>query len=107
MNQRRKFTPREKLEIVLEGMASDASVAAVCRARGVSTTQYYAWRDALFKNADAVYGRKRNDRTACEVETLRAELARKDRVIAGITAENLELKKTPGAWKSIPGYERR
>jgi len=106
MTQRRKFTPREKLEIVLEGMASEASVAAVCRRRGVSTTQYYNWRGELFKNAGAVYARKKSDKQSRENEALRAELARKDRVIAEITAENLELKKTHGAWRSIPGYDR-
>lgn len=107
MNQRRKFSPREKLEIVLEGLASEASVAGVCRRRGVSTTQYYNWRDELFKNAGVVYARKKNDKQSRENEELRAEIARKDRVIAEITAENLELKKTPGAWRSILGFDRK
>ncbi|MEW5947325.1 MAG: hypothetical protein AB1742_14125, partial [bacterium] len=57
---------------------SDDYRAAVCRARGVSTTQYYNWRDELFKSAGAVYGRRKNERQSRGNEALRAEIARKD-----------------------------
>lgn len=91
----RKWTPKEKLEIVLEGLRDGDQVAEVCRRRGVSTAQYYTWKKKLMGSARAVFRRKEDKRDR-EVEKLREEIRRKDRVIAEITTENLDLKKTFG-----------
>ena len=93
-NQKRhkKFTSREKLEIVIEGMRSEASIAEVCRRHGVSTTLFYQWRDRLFGSADEVF-KKRSGRKSHKEDRAREEIERLRRVIAEITAENLELKK--------------
>jgi len=37
MTKRRKFTGREKLEIVLEGMQSERGITEVCCLHGMST----------------------------------------------------------------------
>lgn len=95
MKKRRKFTGRQRLEIVLEGLQSDASVADVCRKHEISTTLYYRWRDRLFERADGVFGRQNGKRDR-ELEQLRSEAAHLKEVVAELTAENLELKKTPG-----------
>lgn len=94
MSQRR-WTPKEKLEIVLEGLRDGDQVAEVCRRRGVSTAQYYTWKKKLMESAGVVFQRK-EDKREREVEKLREEIRRKDRVIAEITTENLDLKKTFG-----------
>jgi transposase len=92
---RRSFTPRQRLEIVLEGLQDGASVAEVCRRHEISTTLYYRWRDQLFTHADRVFERK--NRRPREMEALESENQRLKDVIAEITSENLALKKTPGA----------
>lgn len=94
--ERRRYSPREKLAIVLEGLRDGGQIAEVCRRRGISVTQFYTWKKKLVEGAGEIFKRKRDARDR-EMERLKEALGRKDRVIAEITAENLDLKKTPGA----------
>lgn len=108
MKKRRKFTARQRVQIVLEGLQTDTSVAEVCRRHQISSTLYYRWRDQVFENADRLF-EKRGKRSEV-VEGLEAENWRLKEVIAEITSENLELKKTPGAWRTMlpsPGSSGR
>jgi len=93
--ERRRLSPREKLEIVLEGLRDGGQIAEVCRRRGISATQFYTWKNKLVESAGTIFKRK-SDTRDLEMERLREEVRRKDRVIAEITAENLDLKKTAG-----------
>lgn len=91
---RRTWSASEKMRVVLAGMEPGVEVSAVCRKEGVSPTQYYGWRNQLLSSAEAVFGRQgRKSQEGREVK-LEAELARMKGVVAEITAENLELKKT-------------
>lgn len=90
---RRKRSAAEKLRIVLAGMQADTKVAELCRREGITATQYYQWRDRLLGSAGAVFDRKAKS-LEVEEERTEAELRRLKDVIAEITAENLELKKT-------------
>ena len=96
---RRKFTPEEKVGIVLEGLRGDNQVSAVCRRYGLSTTVFYQWRDKLIRGAKEAFaqngGRHKGEQ---KVEKLQEEVARKDAVIAEITEEILKVKK--GLWPS-------
>lgn len=38
---RRKFTPSEKISIVLEGLKGEESIAALCRREGISSNSFY------------------------------------------------------------------
>jgi transposase len=89
---RRKFTPRQRLEIVLEGLVKDASIAEVCRRHAISTTLFYHWRDQLLANAERVFAAKdaSGDQRVADLE---AETARLKGVVAELTMENLELKR--------------
>ena len=94
--ERRVWTPARKLEVVLEAMASDARVAEICRREGLSPTQLYSWRRQLMGAAESVFVRKSKKNAADpKLERLTAENARMKNVIAEITAENVDLKKTP------------
>ena len=94
-NKRRQWTSARKLKIVLETLGSDRTLAEVCRREGVSPNLVHKWRKQLMDSADAVFARKTNgqgpDR---QTQKLRDENQRMKDVIAEITAENLELKKT-------------
>ena len=94
MKKNRSLTGRQKLEIVIEGMRSEASVADVCRRHGISTTLFYHWRDQLMGSAEEIFKRKSN-RENREEERRQADMDRLKNVIAEITAENIELKKWP------------
>lgn len=95
-NERRVWTPARKMQVVLEALGADAKIAEICRREGLSPTQLYGWRRQLMAAAEAVFARKsRNKAVDPKVERLTAENSRMKGVIAEITAENLELKKTP------------
>jgi len=99
-NGRRQFTAEEKVQIVLEGLRADAQVSEVCRRHGITTNQFYQWRDRLVKGAKAAFAEERRGRPKSDrkVERMEAQLARKDAVIAEITEEILKVKK--GLWPS-------
>ncbi len=47
--QYRKFTAKQKLEIVLAGLRGDRTVKDVCREHEIAETLYYGWRDKLLE----------------------------------------------------------
>lgn len=49
----RRFSPEQKLEIVLAGLRSDRAVRDVCREYEIAETLYYAWRDRLLEGGKA------------------------------------------------------
>ena len=91
---RRKWTPKEKLRIVLETLHSEAKLSEICRREGLSPTRVYHWRKQLMVSAEAIYVPKRERSEDRRIEKLAAESVRMKNVIAEITAENLDLKKT-------------
>ena len=40
---RRKYTPEEKIRVVLEGFRREVSVNDLCRREGIKPHSYYAW----------------------------------------------------------------
>jgi transposase-like protein len=86
------------MKILEEGRQTGASISEVCRRHGISTGQYYQWekaaREAALERFQEPKGKlKTRD---LRVERLEAENLRLKGVIAEITAENLELKKSFG-----------
>ena len=92
--RRRKWTPAQKLQIVLETLQSDRKLAQICRREGVSPNLVYQWRKQLLASAEVVFTPKRNTGRDPQREQLETENRRMKNVIAEITAENLDLKKT-------------
>lgn len=92
-SDRRRWPASEKLRIVLAGLDPNTEVSELCRREGISPTQYYNWRKQLLNAADRVFDDSSTKPTR-EQERLAAELTRAKDVIAEITAENLDLKKT-------------
>jgi transposase len=90
---RRKFSAADKLRIVLAGLQADTKISELCRREGISATQFYQWKDRLLHSAAKVFEDKSSGPGAREERTA-AQLARMKDVIAEITAENVELKKT-------------
>jgi transposase-like protein len=102
MKERRTFTAQQRLKIVLEGLQGE-NVSEVCRRHQISPTVYYRWRDLLWANAERVFS-KQDPGAADRQEAHAGEVSRLQGVIAEITAENLELKKTLGPSRTRPGF---
>jgi transposase len=91
--KRRKWTANEKLRIVLTCLQPGVEVSEVCRREGINPTMYYTWKKKLMASAAEIFEEKPKKRDV-ERERTERDLARMKDVVAEITAENLELKKT-------------
>lgn len=91
--KRRRWTAEDKLRIVLAGMEPGVEVSELCRREGMNPTQYYAWKKTLLSSAGRVFN-SQQEKPSRKEDRMQSELARCKDVIAEITAENLELKKT-------------
>jgi transposase-like protein len=91
--KRRKRSGAEKLRIVLAGLQADTKIAELCRREGITANQFYQWKDRLLGSAAQIFDAKAAG-PSVEQERVESELRRMKDVIAEITAENLELKKT-------------
>ena len=90
---KRTWAANDKLRIVLAGMQPNVEVSELCRREGIHPTQYYGWKKQLLSSAGKIFDAQESKRSAAE-ERKEAELVRFKNVIAELTAENLELKKT-------------
>ena len=86
--KRRQWTPKDKLEIVLQGLKGQISVAELCNRHQISQTQYYKWRDRLLREGAKVFEHGGPDRAE---QRLRNEVRRLKAIIGDLT---IELKKT-------------
>ena len=91
---RRKRTPEQKLRIVMESLQSEGKTAEICRREGLSPNQVSDWRKRLLGAAQAIFNRPDKNGEDPRIEKLSTENQRMKSVIAEITAENLDLKKT-------------
>ena len=94
IENRRVWTPEKKLKIVLESLSSEKSLSEICRREGLSPNLIYQWRKQLLEGAQAVFGKKTHGAEDRQAARLAADNQRMRSVIAEITAENLDLKKT-------------
>ena len=78
---------------MLAGLEPDVEVSELCRREGINPTQYYGWKKTLLSSALRVFD-DRQQKPSRKEERLESELSRCKDVIAEITSENLELKKT-------------
>lgn len=91
-NGRRKWSAAEKLRIVMAGVQA-GDIAELCRREGINPTQYYGWKKQLLDSADAIFD-VRGQKPSRKEARMERDTRRMQAVIAEITAENLELKKT-------------
>ena len=85
---RRKWSSRDKLLIVLEGLKGKVPLGELCAKFQISQSQYYKWRDQLLNNGSKVFDYGGVDRTT---ERLQHENHKLKRIIGELT---VELKKS-------------
>jgi transposase len=93
MGKRRRWSAEDKMRIVLAGLEPGVEISELCRREGINPTQYYSWRKTLVSSASRVFN-EQSQKPSRKEERMTSELSRCKDVIAEITAENLELKKT-------------
>ncbi len=92
---RRKFSPEEKIRIVLEGLRGEESISELCRREGIAANLYYRWsKDFLEAGKKQLAGDAVREATSDEVKALRAENSELKEVVAEFTLKNRVLKKS-------------
>ncbi len=97
--KRRQFTAEFKLEVVLEGLRNEKSVAQLCRAREITDKLYYKWREQFMEQAPIIFGGNgQQEREAAEQAGQVADL---ERMVGRLTLENEILKKAKSLLSAI------
>ena len=87
---RRKFTPEEKVRIVLEGFRGELRVSELCRREGIRPNVYYAWvKDFMEAGKARLQADTVRDATQVEVEGLKRENERLRQLVAELSLEVL------------------
>jgi transposase len=105
-SERRQFTAEQKAEIVRRHLVDRVAVSDLCDQYKIAPSMLYAWQkqvlDAMAQTLE--HGSRRNGQRESarlsqaehKVAALEARLAKKDAVIAEISAEYVQLKKELG-----------
>jgi transposase len=72
----RKFTAKQKAEIVIAGLRGDHPVRDVCREQGIAETLYYSWREKLLEGGQAALAGKDERQAEKELKKRIRELER-------------------------------
>ena len=92
---RRKFTPEEKIRIVLEGFRRDTPIRDLCRREGICPATYYAWlKDFMEAGRERLQRDTVRDATKVEVGELKRECAQLKQLVAELSLQVHVLKKT-------------
>ena len=98
---RRKYTPEEKIRIVLEGFRHEVPIRDLCRREGIKPNVYYAWlRDFMEAGKTRLARDTVRDATRTEVDGFRRENERLKQLVADLSLQVHILKKT-----EVPGLE--
>ena len=103
-SKRRRFSPEKKAAILRRHLVDKVPVSDICDEFSIQPSVFYGWQRQALGNLDAALqdGHKgRSEASALErerqkVQALEARLAKKNDVIAEISQEYVELKKSLG-----------
>ena len=91
---RRRFSPEDKIRIVLQGLRGEDSIAELCRREGLHQNQYYRWsKEFLEAGRKRLAGDIDREATSGEVKTLREQAVQLKEALAEAMLENRLLKK--------------
>ena len=92
---RRRYTPEEKIRIVLEGFRREATVSDLCRREGINPANYYSWiKEFMEAGKERLSRNTVRDATRHEIEQLKRENGDLKEIVAELLLETHRLKKT-------------
>ena len=92
---RRKYSPEEKIRIVLEGFRREVAVNDLCRREGIKPHSYYSWTKEFMEAGKERLSRDTvRDATRQQVEQLKRENGELKQLVADLSLEAYRLKKT-------------
>lgn len=91
---RRLYSAEEKIQIVLECLRGEDSIAAICRKYGVNENNYYVWsKEFLEAGKKRLSGDTERQATGGEVTNLKKENGQLKEIVADLLMQNTVLKK--------------
>lgn len=94
---RRRFSPDEKIRIVLEGLRGDIPITEICRREGIAASVYYKWsKEFLEAGKNGLTRSSIRNATSDEVKQLKSENSDLKRAVAELTLEVIKYKKSLG-----------
>jgi transposase len=97
MNQRKHISPQQKVIILREHLENQVPLSELSEKYHVHINLLYRWKKELFEGAAEIFSSKQNKQSAAEVrsaERLSEKLREKDKLIAELVQDNIELKKS-------------
>jgi len=102
VSSRRKYTPEEKIRIVMEGFRREITVNDLCRREGIKPGTYYAWtKDFIEAGKERLTRDSVRDATRQEINQIKRENVELKQLVADLTLDVYRLKKT-----AIPPLDR-
>jgi transposase len=99
-NQRRHYSPEEKVKILRFHLLENKPVSELCDQHGIHPTLFYQWQRAFFENGAAAFANRPHSRLVGgdkkTIQTLEDKLKRKNEVLSEVMEEMLRLKKELG-----------
>ena len=84
---RRKYTPEEKIRIVLEGFRREVTVSDLCRREGIKPHSYYSWtKEFMEAGKERLTRDSVRDVTREEVHQLKRENGELKQLVADLSA---------------------
>ena len=92
---RRKYTPEEKIRVVLEGFRREVAVSDLCRREGIKPSAYYAWtKEFMEAGKERLTRDAARDATRQEINEIKRENTELKSLVADLSLEAYRLKKT-------------
>ena len=92
---RRKYTPEEKIRIVLEGFRREVTVNDLCRREGIKPHSYYSWtKEFMEAGKERLTRDSVRDATRQEIQVLKRENGELKQLVADLSLDVYRLKKT-------------
>jgi transposase len=92
---RRKYTPEEKVRIVMEGFRREVAVNELCRRVGLMPGAYYAWtKDFIEAGKERLTRDTVRDATSREIDDQKRDNSDLKHLVADLSLDLYRLKKT-------------
>lgn len=100
-NNRRYFSPEQKVAILREHLIESKAVSDLCDRHHIHPTVFYQWQRQFFENGRAAFESKQSrsrvsDGYERKIEALEQKIQRKNEVLSELLEEHTRLKKELG-----------
>lgn len=101
--KRKEYKADFKLEVVLEGLRGEKSIAQLCREKRITDSLYYRWRDQFVAKAPEIFAEAGQSID----EEAQAQIVDLERMVGKLALENEILKKAKSLLNARPAIRGR